>query len=486
MTVGPDNTFTHGVVGIDFDPEGLPFDAGDWVADKYEVSRVLGIGGMTFVASAKPIDCDRVVALKFLRPPFLADANLVDRFTLQARAVAKIENDHVARILDVDTTHDGAPFVVMEYLEGKDLGTLLREEGPAPLSCAVEYLLEGCEALAAAHARRIIHRDVRPENLFLARSAHGLGAIQLLDLGISKLALTGSALEGSGLRESQRSAVYMSPEQIRASNDVDARTDVWSLGCVLYELLTGHTPFEECSITLLTVAILERPAPHLRERRPDLPVELEAVLARCLAKNPDHRFQTVSQLAAALYPFAPRRARLSVERCSQILRHAGVTPAPLVLSSIPPPSKVPADLAKALQPASESTTRTSDEPTHVDMSEPTPSTSRRWRAPLLASSCISIAAAAFVLVRSSFPTMFGGTGSIATVIEEASPAAPAMVDLSLHTSVSADTAETRISPEASAALLPHAPSAAPTPKAARESHKGHSQTGTSEEIDVGF
>jgi serine/threonine-protein kinase len=166
--------------------------------------------------------------------------------------------------------------------------------------------------------------------------------IKVLDFGISKVALTGSVFESTlPLVKTQMpmgSPVYMSPEQIRASSDIDARTDIWSLGCVLFELLTGHAPFEAPSITLLTATILEQAAPLLREQCPEAPAELEAIVNKCLEKDPNRRYPDVGELAVALYPFAPRRARLSAERCCYVLRSAGLSSASVELSSISPPS----------------------------------------------------------------------------------------------------------------------------------------------------
>jgi serine/threonine protein kinase len=491
-SVGADTTFAHRGARLAFDPKSPPLGEGDRVGEKYEVIRLVGSGGMTFVVEARNVERDEIVALKFLRPEFLVDQDLVEHFALGARAASKIENEYVARILEVGTMPDGAPFVVREYLDGKDLGALVREEGTAPVACACEFLLQGCEALAAAHALGIVHRDIKPDNLFLARSAQGLDVIKLLDFGISKLALTGSVVDGGGPRiESmavRETPLYMSPEQIRASSELDARTDIWSLGCVLYELLTGHAPFEAPSITLLTASILERPSPSLRERRPDVPEELEVVVSRCLAKDPKRRFQTVSQLAAALYPFAPRRARLSVEHCSQILRHAGVTPAPFAQRTIPPPSKVPIDLAVTLQRAAGSTTRTSDEPTPVDVPLPAPAPARRWKASVWVAICTLVAAGAFA-VRPIFDAMLAGATSI---VQETAPpavpaAAPGTAEMASPAPTMADVSGTPTSSEVDAldSKTPPTGSAAPKPKS-RKSHKANSQTSASQEIDVGF
>jgi serine/threonine-protein kinase len=495
--VGADNTPAHNGTQLGGGAKLLPFGPGDRIAEKYEVIRALGRGGVAFVVAARNVELDEIVALKFLRQEFLGDADLVDRFASEARASAKIENEHVAHILDVGAMPDGAPFIVREYLDGKDLGALLREAGTAPVECACEFLLQACEGLASAHALGIVHRDVKPDNLFLARSTQGLDVIKVLDFGISKLALTGSVIDGSGPHLTSMAVrgtpLYMSPEQIRNSSHLDARTDIWSLGCVLYRLLTGHAPFEASSITSLTASILEQPAPLMRERCPDVPEELETVVARCLAKNPDHRFQSVSQLAAALYPLAPRRARLSVERCSQILRHAGLTPVPIVLRTIPPPSHLPADLAATLQTTAENTRRTSDEPAHVDVPLAAPAPARRWKWPLLAGFCMLVVAGAFAARRPDFGATFAGATSIAsTKGPEAPPSAGAAATPTTGDTTSPAPATTDLTEKANTsevgtldAKTPPIGSAAPKPRS-HKPRKGISQTGTTQEIDVGF
>src|SRR5262245_13328350 len=326
----------------------MPFHADEVIAGKYEVIKLIGTGGMDFVVVANHVELDEKVALKFLRTDCLANQDLVGRFSREARASVKIKSEYVARVFDVGSLPNGAPFIVMEYLEGKDLYEVVHENGPLPIKTAVEYMMEACEALAVAHAAGIVHRDIKPENLFLTKRATGIDIIKVLDFGISKVALTGSVFESTlplvKTMMPMGSPVYMSPEQIRASNDIDPRTDIWSLGCVLFELLTGHAPFEAPSITLLTATILEQAAPLLRAQCPEAPAELEAVVGRCLEKDPNRRFQDVGELAVALYRFAPRRARLSAERCVHVLRSAGLSQATLELSSVRPPAGSESDV----------------------------------------------------------------------------------------------------------------------------------------------
>jgi len=340
----------------------LPFAPGEIIGGKYEIIGLIGTGGMGYVVSAMHVELGEMVALKFLRQEALANGELVGRFAREAQAAVKIKSEYVARVFDVGTLPDGIPFIVMEHLEGKDLADVLREKGPLPIRVAVEYVMQACEALASAHSNGIVHRDIKPENLFLARQAQGMEIIKILDFGISKVAL--ASVRPSNPRQFVRtelpmgSPVYMSPEQIRASAEVDSRTDIWSLGCVLFEVLTGHTAFEAPTLMQLGAAILEQEPRRLRDFLPDAPPELEAVVLRCLEKDVKKRFQSVAELAVALYPFAPRRARISAERCSYLLGsapNAGV----LDLSSVaPPPNGEAAKAARGLTDTSASLTFT--------------------------------------------------------------------------------------------------------------------------------
>jgi serine/threonine protein kinase len=321
----------------------MPFAPGEVVAGKYEILGLIGSGGMGYVVAALHIELGEMVALKFLRPEALAQEELVERFAREARAAVRIKSEYVARVMDVGTLPDGVPFIVMEHLEGKDLADVLAEQTRLPIRTAVEYMMQACEALASAHANGIVHRDIKPENLFLTRHAQGVDIIKVLDFGISKLALTSPASKGS--RQFVRtmlpmgSPTYMSPEQIRTAGEVDARSDIWSLGCVLFELIAGTTAFDAPTLMQLSAAILEKDPTPLRQLQPECPPELEAVVAKCLEKDASKRFQNIAELAVALYPFAPRRARISAERCSYLLRDAGLPAAEIEIGSVAPPSQ---------------------------------------------------------------------------------------------------------------------------------------------------
>jgi eukaryotic-like serine/threonine-protein kinase len=341
---------SSGPVSIDSQPLSVPFAQGDIIAGKYEVVGLLGSGGVAYVISALHLELGEMVALKFLRPESLAFEDVVARFASEARAVARIKSEHVAHVFDVGTLPDGAPFIVMEHLEGRDLADVLAEKRRVPVKVAVDYVLQACEALACAHALGIVHRDIKPENLFLSQQAGSVEVVKVLDFGISKNALGTPRVGG---RESAKTMLpmgtpgYMSPEQIRACGAVDARTDIWALGCVLSELITGTSAFEAPTQIQLGAAILERDPVPLRQKIAEASPQLESVVLRCLAKDPAERFQDVAELATALYPFGPRRGRLSAERCHEVLR--GKSGVIIELNSVPPPSSLSDDEVTSLR-----------------------------------------------------------------------------------------------------------------------------------------
>jgi len=348
---------------------------GDIIAGKYRIDRVLGAGAMGVVVAAHHLKLDERVAIKFLQPEALANAEAVVRFEREARAAVRIKSEHVARVLDVGTLENGAPFMVMEHLEGSDLAAWLQQRGRIPIAQAVEFVLQALEAIAEAHRLGIVHRDLKPANLFVVRRADHLDAIKVLDFGISKLSLTGEASLAagedemlSGERAEKRdghprhesmsmtrtamamgSPFYMSPEQIQSARDVDARTDIWAIGITLWELLTGKVPFSAATMPELCMQICTAPLPTLRERWPDAPAGLERVIARCLEKDRRQRYPNVAELAAALGEFGPRRARSSVERIVRTISGSGL-PAGVLDVSLPSDVSRGADEGTSLAP----------------------------------------------------------------------------------------------------------------------------------------
>ena len=293
---------------------------------------------MGVVVAATDTQLERRVALKFLLPGALANPEIVARFSREARAAAKIHGEHVVRIIEVGELDTGTPYMVMEYLEGRDLAERIRSERVSP-SDAARFVLQACEALAEAHAAGIVHRDLKPANLFLAQQPDRSVSVKVLDFGISK------APVGSGGITSTQAVMgsphYMSPEQLVSAKHVDHRSDVWSLGIVLYEMLAGSPPFTGDTMPAIVAKILQSPLPSLRAVRPDAPAEMEQLIARCTAKDPAARFRDVAELAHALVAFAPDAGR-SADRATRILGR-----------SIAPPSDKPAADAVVTSPSPE-------------------------------------------------------------------------------------------------------------------------------------
>ena len=290
----------------------VPVRIGDVVNGKFRVERLVGTGGMASVFAAHHLELDRAVALKFLHDDQAVRPDAVRRFLAEGRAAARLESVHVAKVLDVGTWENArrqiVPYLVMELLEGCDLETVLTTRGRLPVVEAVEYVFQACDAVAEAHAVGVIHRDLKPGNLFLTRKRDGAPNIKLLDFGISKSTLA-PASEGASAkamtadRELMGSPGYMSPEQVRSSKDVDARTDVWSLGVVLYELLTGDMPFASDTVADLLVEVLHSPPRPIVRLAPEVDAALEAVVVRCLQKRREDRYASIAELASALAPF---------------------------------------------------------------------------------------------------------------------------------------------------------------------------------------
>lgn len=300
---------------------------GQILGGKYRVDRVLGAGGMGMVVAATHLQLEERVAIKFLLPEALQNPEAVARFGREARAAVKIRGEHVARVTDVGSFEDGAPYMVMEHLDGRDLSALLKERGAFQPWDAVDAILQACEALAEAHALGMVHRDLKPANLFMTRRPDGTPSVKVLDFGISKVA-NASASDNAMTKTSavMGSPLYMSPEQMTASRDVDARTDVWAIGIVLYELLTGRAPFLAETLPEICGLILTAAPSAIRDISPSTPEPLQMAVLRCLEKDRARRFQSVSELAQALAPFGSRATSRSVERISRILGAASAHP----------------------------------------------------------------------------------------------------------------------------------------------------------------
>ena len=307
-------------------------EAGQILAGKYLVEEVLGVGGMGVVVAAKHIQLDQKVAIKYLLPAALLNQEVVERFAREARAAAKIRGEHVARVIDVGQFDDGAPYMIMEHLEGHDLSKHLELHGPLPIEDAIRYLLETCEALAEAHGAKIVHRDLKPSNMFLATQPDRSTIIKVLDFGISK---TGDAPAAALTKTSalMGTCFYMSPEQLTNPKGVDHRSDIWSLGVILYELLAGRQPFLGESVPEIIGGILSNQPDGIRTLRSEVPFGLEVVIGKCMQNKAGDRYQSVAQLAAALGPFAHARDRQSIEITARVLGESLKPPSTTASSS---------------------------------------------------------------------------------------------------------------------------------------------------------
>lgn len=324
---------------------------GDILAGKYRVERIIGSGGMGIVVAARHQQLDQLVAIKFVRDEAIGDEGAVERFLREARAAVKLKSEHAAKVLDVGTLDSGAPYMVMEFLEGRDLGQVLENDGPLPIVAVTEWVLQACEAVAEAHAAGIVHRDLKPQNLFLARTVGGLQGIKVLDFGVSKSMNSMSGELGSLTRTRTMlgSPLYMAPEQMRSARDVNATADVWALGVVLFELLTGRWPFEAETMPELCLKVVSEPPLSLAQLRPETPASLVRVVERCLSKDPTARFANAAELASALEPFVPTASRVWAER------------ARLAMSSVSdrrPPNSAAAESAPTLLGGDGSSVRT--------------------------------------------------------------------------------------------------------------------------------
>jgi serine/threonine protein kinase len=299
-----------------------PVQPGEVLEGKYVVERVLGMGGMGVVVAAFHMQLQQRVALKFLLPEASKRADVVARFAREARAAARIQSEHVARVVDVGTMSTGAPYMVMEYLDGWDFSRLLRQYGAMSIPDSVDYLLQACEAIAEAHVAGIVHRDLKPGNLFLARRTDGSSIVKVLDFGISK-ASTPGVDDMTQTSQLMGSPLYMSPEQLRSARTVDSRSDLWALGIILFQFVTGQVPFKGETMPELCAQILVNQAPLLRTVRSDAPEGLELAIQTCLQQDPTHRFANIADFANAIAPFGTPKAQNSSQKIARVVQGAG-------------------------------------------------------------------------------------------------------------------------------------------------------------------
>jgi serine/threonine protein kinase len=270
---------------------------GKTLAGKYRVDARLSVGGMGAVYRGTHILMDKTVAIKVLRPSLAADEKIVARFSREARAASRISHPNALSVTDFGEDEDGIVFLVMEYLSGRTLKQVIRDEGPLSLSRTVDIMRQVGDALAAAHAQNVAHRDLKSDNIMLLTTAVGDYA-KVLDFGIAKINEPEGEFD-TGLTAPNLvmgTPQYMSPEQCSQDGEIDARSDIYSFGVILYEMLVGHVPFTGESPTMVMMKHLQDPVPSVLDERKDLPPAIGRVIARAMAKLPVNRYQTINEL----------------------------------------------------------------------------------------------------------------------------------------------------------------------------------------------
>jgi serine/threonine-protein kinase len=315
--------------------DSLVFAEGDVIAGKYRVERQLAVGGMGVVYACTDTLLDRAVALKVIHPDIAEDESIRERFLLEARTLARLANPHVTRVFECGYARGSQPYIVMEFLEGTDLYSVLRTCGPLTAERTLRLALQVCRGLRDAHAHGIVHRDLKPENLFVTHTQSGAELIKILDFGISKQSRLAGRRTLTNPSMNVGSPHYMAPEQVRSPSTVDGRADIWSLGVVMYEVLTGNVPFEGSTLPELCQSVLSDPIPSLGER---VPPELAAIVHRCLERDLTRRYPDVETLERDLRALAPKRK----VPATVVAPSTMVTPFPVEKSISPaPPPRTP-------------------------------------------------------------------------------------------------------------------------------------------------
>jgi serine/threonine-protein kinase len=291
------------------------------IAGKYVIEAPCGRGGLAIVYSAIQKELDRRVAIKMLLPEWAGDDEVVERFLREGRASTRIHSEHVVRVFDVGTMESGAPYLVLEYLQGQNLEDLVTQGGPIAIPTAVDWVLQASEAIAEAHAVGVVHRDLKPANLFLTWRADGSSCVKVIDFGLSKL-LDGhrSAAEAkiTLATEVMGSPHYMAPEQLRATRDADERVDLWALGTVLHELITGNPPFAGHTVPEICAAVLTQSPEPLTSSLGQVPEGLQRAVLRLLEKDPAARYANVAEMAQAISPYGTAAGRISCDRIGRV------------------------------------------------------------------------------------------------------------------------------------------------------------------------
>ncbi len=367
---------------------------GTVIGGRLRVDQLLGAGGMGVVVVATHLELGHRVAVKVLHDELAQSPTIVERFIREARAVVGLRTEHVCRVLDVGRLDGGAPYIMMELLEGVDLARAIAHR-PLPVPLAVEYIAQACVALAEAHAAGIVHRDLKPANLFVIRRPDGGPLLKVLDFGIAKaMASEANLTHASGLLGSPG---YMSPEQIQSPRDVDPRTDIWALGATLYQLVSGRLPFMAPNATEVAIKIASEPPAPL-----DVDPALRAIIWRCLAKPPGERYPDVASLAHDLARVGGQGAARAVASLPSGPR-AVATAAPAAATAAPAPGTVATATSVA----------------------PAPVRSRRW---IWLVGATAVAAAAVVVAVLARPHAAAGSRDVPLAVRAIDAAAPPPVD----------------------------------------------------------
>jgi len=438
---------------------------GEVIAGKYRIEGILGSGGMATVFSAWHEELEQRVALKMLHAGTRSDPTAEKRFVREARHAARIQSEHVARIIDVGRTDGDLVYIVMEYLEGNDLSRVLKARGPLPVGEVVEHLVQACDAIAVAHSMGIVHRDLKPANLFLTRRIDGTTCVKVLDFGIAKAFDTPEANELTSATTMIGSPMYMAPEQMANAREVDARADIWSLGVIAYRLLTRQLPFQGENVVELAMNIASKPPRPLRELRPDVSPVLEMAVMRCFERDPDARWPDVGAFVQTIAPYGPSHLQMLVQR---VLRVAQGSESRI---SLPP---ITGENSAVTRPARDDTSTTLTgpvgQPSATSLPPPAEPQPKSRRAIFVALALIIVAGAGTGVFLAK--QRLGRTAAAPARAEpEAKPIAPAaksvepapvLEDLSASPSAQASAFE---KPKAPAAPIAGAKSAAPKPSA---------------------